>query len=188
MSRLKEVYFKKIQPELKKTLGIENSYALPRLEKVVLNIGIGQAKGNPKFEENAQETLSAITGQRPAPRKAKKAISGFKIRQGEKIGLMVTLRGDKMYDFIDRLINITLPRMRDFRGIDVKNFDNKGNLTLGISEQIIFPEITHEKAEIIHGLSITIVTTAKNTDEAKALMKELGFPIKGEIVIKKEGK
>lgn len=185
MSRLKEAYFKKIQPELKKILGIENSFALPRLRKVVLNVGIGEAKGNQKFEEIAQETLSAITGQRPAPRKAKKAIAGFKIRKGDKVGLMATLRGDKMYDFIDRLINIALPRMRDFRGIDIKCFDNKGNLTLGISEQIIFPEITHEKAEIIHGLSITIVTTAKNTDAAKALMKELGFPIKGEVIIKK---
>jgi len=185
MSRLKEAYFKKIQPELKKTLAIKNSFALPRLEKVVLNIGIGQAKGNPKFEEVAQETLSTIAGQKPAFRKAKKAISGFKVRQGDKVGLVATLRGDKMYDFVDRLINITLPRMRDFRGIDIKCFDNKGNLTLGMPEQIIFPEITHEKAEIIHGLSITIVTTARNTDEAKALMKELGFPIKGEIVIKK---
>jgi len=185
MTRLKEIYFNKVQEELKNILGIENKLALPRLVKTVINTGIGQAKTNPKYEEIVKDTLAVITGQHPATRKAKKAISGFKIRAGEKVGLIVTLRGARMYDFVDRLANIALPRMRDFRGLDPKGFDKNGNLTIGVREQIIFPEITHEKAETIHGMSITLVTTAKNAEQAKSLIKALGFPIKGEVVMKK---
>jgi len=185
MARLKEIYFDKTQEELKNILGIKNKYALPMLEKVVINVGIGQAKTNPKYENVVKETLMAISGQKPATRRAKKAVSGFKIRKGDKVGQMVTLRGERMYDFVDRLANITLPRMRDFRGLDPKGFDKNGNFTLGISEQIVFPEITHEKAEIIHGASITIVTTARDIKQAKSLLKALGFPIKGEVILKK---
>ncbi len=179
MTRLKEIYNKE-RLNLMTKLGQKNLFQTPRLVKVVINVGTGQAKTNPKFPEAVTETLRTITGQKPASRKARKAISGFKIRDGDIVGLMVTLRGQKMYDFVDRLANLALPRMRDFRGLDPKGFDKKGNYTLGISEQIIFPEITHEKAAVIHGLSITLATTAKNVEEGKALLKTLGFPIKGE--------
>ena len=178
MSRLKEIYNKKIIADLKNELGISNIFALPKLIKVVINIGTGQNKTNPKFAQVASETLTAIAGQKPAVRKAKKAIAGFKTREGDQVGLVVTLRGNKMYDFTDKLANIVLPRLRDFRGLDVKGFDKNGNYTLGIGEQIIFPEITHEKAEIIHGLSITFATTARNAKEGHALVKALGFPFK----------
>jgi len=178
MSRLKEIYNKKIIADLKNELGISNIFALPKLTKVVINIGTGQNKTNPKFSQAASETLAAIAGQKPAVRKAKKAIAGFKTREGDQVGLIVTLRGNKMYDFTDKLANIVLPRLRDFRGLDIKGFDKNGNYTLGISEQIIFPEITHEKAEIIHGLSISFVTTARDAKEGHALMKALGFPFK----------
>lgn len=178
MSQLKEIYNKKIVGDLKNELGISNIFALPKLSKVVINIGTGQNKTNPKFAEAASQTLLAITGQKPAVRKAKKAISGFKTRQGDQVGLMVTLRGNKMYDFTDKLANIVLPRLRDFRGLDMKGFDKNGNYTLGIAEQIIFPEITHEKAEIIHGLSITFVTTAQDAKAGHALLKAFGFPFK----------
>jgi large subunit ribosomal protein L5 len=183
MSKLKETYNKKIVTDLQKELGISNVFALPILIKVVINIGTGQNKTNPKFTEIAKTTLLAITGQKPAIRKAKKAISGFKTRQGDQVGLVVTLRDSKMYDFVDKLANIVLPRLRDFRGLDEKSFDKNGNYTLGIAEQIIFPEITHEKAEVIHGLSITFVTTAKDAKSGHALLKALGFPFK-----KQEGK
>lgn len=178
MSRLKEIYNKKIISDLKKELGIKNSFAVPHLKKVVINVGIGQVKTNPKFAEIVTETLMAITGQKPAVRRAKKAISGFKTRQGDQVGLMVTLRKDRMYDFTDKLANIVLPRLRDFRGLNEKGFDQNGNYTLGIAEQIIFPEITHEKAETMHGMSITFNTTAKDSKEGYALMKALGFPFK----------
>jgi large subunit ribosomal protein L5 len=178
MSRLKETYEKKIIADLKKELGINNSFALPRLEKVVINVGTGQAKTNAKFADVVTETLTSISGQKPAVRRAKKAISGFKTREGDQVGLMVTLRKDRMYDFTDKLANIVLPRLRDFRGLDEKSFDQKGSFTLGIGEQIIFPEITHEKSEVIHGMSITFVTTAKSSKEGHALMKALGFPFK----------
>lgn len=178
MSTHKEDYNKKIRDGLKAELGIKNILDVPFLSKVVINIGTGQNKTNPKFIEVAQATLLAITGQKPAVRKAKKAIAGFKTRQGDQVGLMVTLRGKRMHDFTSKLANIVLPRLRDFRGLDMKGFDKDGNYTLGLSEQIIFPEITHEKSEVIHGMSITFVSTAKDSSEGHALMKALGFPFK----------
>jgi len=166
----------KVNEKLKTDLGSRNILALPKVVKVVINVGIGQAKTNPKFAEAVITTLMAITGQKPAVRISRKAISGFKIREGEKVGMMVTLRGKKMHDFIIKLANIVLPRMRDFRGLKIVGFGKSGNFTLGISEQIIFPEISHEKAEIIHGMSISIKTTAKNPLEGQKLLEAWGLP------------
>jgi len=171
-----ESVIKKVNEKLKTELGSRNTLALPKIVKVVINVGIGQTKTNPKFAEAALATLMAITGQKPAVRTSRKAISGFKIREGEKVGMMVTLRGKKMHDFIIKLANIVLPRMRDFRGLKIAGFGKSGNFTLGISEQIIFPEISHEKAEIIHGMSISIKTTAKNPHEGQKLLEAWGLP------------
>lgn len=157
-----------------------NKMALPKLEKVVVNIGIGGAKLNPKLAEAAKNSLIAITGQKPIVCRAKKAIAGFKIREGDEVGLMVTLRGVKMYDFVEKLANIVLPRLRDFRGIDEKSLDASGNLTLGIKEQIIFPEITTEKSEIIHGLEVTMVINSHSKNASRKLLEKLGFPFKKE--------
>ncbi len=176
MSHLKEVFDKKLTNDLRNELELQNILDVPKLLKVVINVGTGQAKTNPKFMDVTKATLQAITGQIPVNRKAKTAISGFKIRQGDQVGLVVTLRGTRMYDFIDKLANIVLPRLRDFRGLSTKGFDRNGNYTLGLAEQTIFPEITHEKAETIHGMSITFVTTAVNLKEGQALIKALGFP------------
>lgn len=180
MSRLKDSYQSKLIQDLSKDLNIKNVHALPRLQKIVINVGVGQSKTNAKFMDTARETLKSITGQQPAPRVARKAIAGFKTRIGDVVGLVVTLRGNKMYDFADKLANIVFPRMRDFRGLDPKNFDKDGNYTIGIAEQIIFPEITHEKAEVLHGMSITLVSSAKNPEQGTALIKALGFPFKKE--------
>lgn len=171
MSKLEE-----IQTKLKKDTGINNTFELPKIIKVVINVGTGKMRTNPKFNEIAEASLASITGQKPAPRIARKAISGFKVREGEKVGLIVTLRGKKMSDFITKLANIVLPRMRDFRGLKVKGFDGQGNFTLGIAEQIVFPEISHEKSEVLHGMSITVKTTAKNSEEGRELLKAWGFP------------
>src|SRR3990167_1516046 len=146
-----------------------NPLAAPRLVKVVVNIGIGKMKTNPKFAEMAEKTLLIITGQKPAHRVARKAISGFKVRQGEKVGLVVTLRKKRMNDFITKLAKIVLPRMRDFRGLKMKGFDQQGNYTLALTEQIIFPEISHEQAEILHGMSVSMRTSAKNPEEGRKL-------------------
>lgn len=177
MTRLRKIYEEIIVPNLKKELGINNVMALPKLEKVLVNVGIGKiVKTNPKFNEIVTNNIIAITGQKPSIRKAKKAISGFKVRAGDEVGLTVTLRGDKMYDFLDKLTNVTLPRLRDFRGLNPKSFDQNGNFTIGIKEQIVFPEITHEKAEIIHGLEATIVIRNGSNMNSKKLLEELGFP------------
>jgi len=151
---------------------------VPRLEKIVVNMGVGDAKENPKFLENAVEELSIITGQRPVITKARKAIAGFKIRTGMPIGAMVTLRGERMYHFFDRLLNIALPRVRDFRGVSPKAFDGRGNYTLGIKEQLIFPEINYDKVEKVRGMDIVIVTTAKTDEEGRELLKGFGVPFK----------
>jgi len=178
MPSLKEKYQQEIVPSLMEELGIKNRMALPKIQKVILNVGIGASKINPKVAESARETLKSITGQAPAIRRARKAISGFKIREGEEVGLTVTLRGAKMYEFAEKLANVTLPRLRDFRGLDPESFDQAGNLSLGFKEQIIFPEITTQKAEVIHGLEVTFVINSHSAKHSQKLLEKLGFPFK----------
>jgi large subunit ribosomal protein L5 len=175
-ARLKERYVKDVAPALKKEFAIENSMAVPRLEKIVLNMGLGEAVSNPKLIDPAAEELSAIAGQRAVVTKAKKSIATFKLRTGMSIGARVTLRGDRMWEFLDRLINIALPRVRDFRGVSNKAFDGRGNYTLGVRDHFIFPEIDYAKTDKSKGLNVTIVTTAGRDDRAKALLRELGMP------------
>ncbi|AKM82697.1 TPA: 50S ribosomal protein L5 [Candidatus Berkelbacteria bacterium] len=176
MSRLKDMYLEKIVPQLQKEDKL-NKMAVPKVEKVVINVGIGKIRANEGLVNQIKKNIEAIAGQKPAVRKAKKAISGFKVREGDEVGLTVTLRGERMYDFMDKLANVTLPRVRDFRGLNPKSFDKKGGFTLGIREHIYFPEVAHS-TENIHGLEVTIVTTAKTPVEAQKLLKLLGFPFK----------
>lgn len=175
-ARLKEVYTKEIAPALAERLQLKNVMEVPRVEKVVLNMGLGEAIQNIKVLESAVEELTRISGQRPVVTKAKKSIAQFKLREGMPIGCMVTLRRDKAYEFLDRLVNVALPRVRDFKGVSKKGFDGRGNYTLGIREQLIFPEIDLEKIDKVKGLNITIVTTAKNDEEGYALMEAIGMP------------
>jgi large subunit ribosomal protein L5 len=175
-ARLKDKYAKEVAPALKKEFGIDNVMAVPRLEKIVLNMGLGEAVANPKMIEGAAEELSSIAGQRAQVTKAKKSIAVFKLRTGMPIGARVTLRGDRMWEFLDRLINIALPRVRDFRGVSGKAFDGRGNYTLGVRDHFIFPEIDYAKTDKSKGLNVTIVTTAGRDDRAKALLAELGMP------------
>jgi large subunit ribosomal protein L5 len=174
--RLKEKYFKEVVPQLMKELSLKNIMQVPRLDKIVLNVGLGEAMTNIKLLDAAQKELSVITGQKAVITKARKSIAGFKLRQGMPIGCMVTLHGDKMYDFLDRLISIAIPRIRDFRGLSPKSFDGRGNYSMGVKEQYIFPEIDYDKVEMVHGLDITICTTARTDKEGKALLKNLGMP------------
>ncbi|MBV6497491.1 MAG: 50S ribosomal protein L5 [Acidobacteria bacterium ACB1] len=178
MARLKEKYKSEIAPALAKEFGIKNPMAIPKIEKVVINMGLGEASSNAKLLDVAAEELKAITGQKPVVTKAKKSIAAFKLRQGMSIGTMVTLRGDRMFEFLDRLISVALPRVRDFRGISGKAFDGRGNYTLGIREQLIFPEIDFNKVDKTRGMNISIVTTARNDDEARSLLKGLGMPFR----------
>lgn len=178
MARLKEKYKKEIAPALAKEFGIENPMAIPKIEKVVVNMGIGEAIANSKILDTAVEELKSVTGQRPVVTKAKKSIAAFKLRQGMNIGTMVTLRGERMYEFLDRLISVALPRVRDFRGISGKAFDGRGNYTLGIREQLIFPEIDFNKVDKTRGMNISIVTTAKTDEQARSLLKALGMPFR----------
>ncbi len=178
MSRLKEKYTKEIAPAIAKEFDIKNPMAIPRIEKVVVNMGVGEAIGNAKVLDTAVEELRAVTGQKPVVTKAKKSIASFKLRQGMNIGAMVTLRGERMYEFLDRLISVALPRVRDFRGISGKAFDGRGNYTLGIREQLIFPEIDFNKVEKTRGMNISIVTTAKTDEQSRALLKALGMPFR----------
>ncbi|MBM2820779.1 MAG: ribosomal protein [Candidatus Berkelbacteria bacterium] len=173
---MKNTNLLKVNEKLVAKLGIKNIHALPKITKVVLNVGLGQSKTNPKFKDIVSESLKSIAGQKPAMRSAKKAIAGFKIRQGDIVGMIVTLRGNKMQDFLIKLANIVLPRMRDFRGLKLSGFDKNGNFSLGIREHIIFPEISHEKSEILHGLSVSINTTADNPQNGKILLESWGFP------------
>nr|WP_276576384.1 50S ribosomal protein L5 [Caldicoprobacter algeriensis] len=173
---MKELYKKTVVPAMMEKFGYKNIMEVPRLEKVVINMGVGDAKENPKFLESAMEELAAITGQRPVATVAKKSVAAFKVRAGMKIGAKVTLRGDRMYEFLDRLFNIALPRVRDFRGVSTKSFDGRGNYALGIKEQLIFPEINYDKVEKIRGMDVIIVTTAKTDEEAKELLALLGMP------------
>lgn len=177
-ARLKVKYFKEIVPKLKEQFGYKNVMQVPRLEKIVINMGVGQAVQDPKILEEAVKDLETITGQKPSIRTAKKSISNFKLREGMKIGAKVTLRRERMYEFLDRLITIALPRVRDFRGVPDKSFDGRGNYTLGIKEQIIFPEINVDKVNKILGMDITFVTTAKTDKEAYELLSAFGMPFR----------
>lgn len=178
MARLKEKYRKEIAPAIAKEFGIENVMAIPKIEKVVVNMGMGEAIANSKILDTAVEELRSVTGQKPVVTKAKKSIAAFKLRQGMNIGTMVTLRGDRMYEFLDRLISVALPRVRDFRGISGKAFDGRGNYTLGIREQLIFPEIDFNKVDKTRGMNISIVTTASTDEQARSLLKALGMPFR----------
>jgi len=177
-ARLKEKYLTEVVPQLKARLDYTNIMQLPRLEKIVLNIGLGEAIQDPKALEAAEKDLSTISGQRPVTTKAKKSIALFKLRAGMPIGMMVTLRGKRMYDFFDKLVNIVLPRFRDFRGVSRDSFDGRGNYSLGIKEQIVFSEIDYDKIDKIRGFEVTIVTTAKNDDEARTLLELMGMPFR----------
>ncbi|HWN10079.1 MAG TPA: 50S ribosomal protein L5 [Pyrinomonadaceae bacterium] len=178
MARLKERYQKEVAPAVAKEFGITNPMAIPRVTKVVLNMGMGEAIANAKILDTAADELRAITGQKPVITKAKKSIASFKLRQGMPIGVMVTLRGDRMYEFLDRLVSIALPRVRDFRGISPKAFDGRGNYTIGVREQLIFPEIDFNKVDKLRGMNITIITTARDDEQARALLKGLGMPFR----------
>lgn len=175
---MREKYQNEVVPALVKQFGYENSMQVPKLDKVVVNMGIGDAIANPKALENAVNELAAITGQRPVITQAKRSIAAFKLRAGMKIGCMVTLRGERMYSFLDRVLNVALPRVRDFRGVSAQAFDGRGNYALGIKEQLIFPEISYDKIEKIRGMDVVIVTTAKTDEEARALLKGLGMPFR----------
>ena len=179
-SRLKEMYLSDIVPAMEKKFGYTNTMQVPKLNKIVVNMGVGEAKDNAKLLESAMKDMEIITGQKPVMTTAKKSIANFKIREGMKIGCKVTLRGDKMYEFLDRLVNLSLPRVRDFRGINPNAFDGRGNYALGIKEQLIFPEIEYDKIDKIRGMDIIMVTTAKTDEEARELLKLLGAPFAGQ--------
>jgi large subunit ribosomal protein L5 len=178
MARLTERYNKEIVPQLIKDFDYKNIMQVPKLEKIVVNMGLGEAIQNVKIIDSAVEEIAIITGQKPVVTKAKKSIATFKLRQGMPIGCMVTLRKDKMYEFLDRLVNVSLARVRDFKGVSPKGFDGKGNYSLGIKEQLIFPEINYDKVDKIKGMNITIVTTAKSDEEGRALLRLLGMPFR----------
>lgn len=177
-SRLKEYYDKTVAPALTERFKYTNVMRIPHLEKIVVNMGLGEAIQNPKILDGAQEEIATITGQKPVFRKARKSIASFKLREGMTIGCKVTLRRDKMYHFLDKLISIALPRVRDFRGVNPKGFDGRGNFSMGIKEQIIFPEINYDKIEKIRGMNITIVTSAQTDEEARELLANLGMPFR----------
>ncbi|MBL8122861.1 MAG: 50S ribosomal protein L5 [Pyrinomonadaceae bacterium] len=178
MARLKEKYRNEIAGALAKEFDIKNPMAVPKITKVIVNMGLGEASSNAKILDTAVEELRAVTGQKPVITKAKKSIAAFKLRQGMNIGAMVTLRGDRMYEFLDRLISVALPRVRDFRGISGKAFDGRGNYTLGVREQLIFPEIDFNKVDKTRGMNISIVTTAQTDEQARSLLKALGMPFR----------
>lgn len=176
--RLKDKYEKVIVPLLIKEFSYKNRLQVPRLEKIVVNVGMGEAVSNAKLLDSSVKEISLITGQRPIVTKAKKSIAGFKLRKGMPIGCKVTVRGDRMYEFLDRLINVALPRIRDFRGVPPTSFDGRGNYTLGIKEQLIFPEIEYDEIAVAHGMDTTIVTTARTVSEGKALLQQFGMPFR----------
>ncbi len=176
--RLRSKFEKEVAPALLKELDLKNAMAVPRLNKIVVNMGMGEATQNSKVMDPAVNELGQITGQKPIITKAKKSIAAFKVREGQAIGTMVTLRGDRMYEFLDRLVNIVLPRVRDFKGVSTKSFDGRGNYTLGVHDQLIFPEISYEKVDKQKGMNITIVTTAPNDNSARTLLKHLGMPFR----------
>ncbi len=177
-ARLKERYQKEIAPALAKEFDIKNPMAVPRVEKVVVNMGLGEAVANAKIIDTAAAELATITGQKPVVTKAKKSIASFKLREGMPIGTMVTLRGEQMYEFLDRFVSVALPRVRDFRGVSPKAFDGRGNYTLGVRDQLIFPEIDFNKVDKTRGMNVSIVTTARTDEQARALLKALGMPFR----------
>lgn len=174
--KLKETYNTTIVPKLKEQFGYRNIHQVPKVSKIIINRGLGEASQNAKALESSINELSTITGQKPVVTRAKKAIAGFKLRKGMPVGVMVTLRGERMYSFLERLINLALPRIRDFRGISPKSFDGRGNYSLGVREQLIFPEIDYDTIDQIRGMDISIVTTANNDEEGRALLTEMGMP------------
>ena len=176
MNRMHERYTKEVAPAMFKSFGFKNVMQVPRIEKVVLNIGLGEAMDNPKALEAATSDLIQITGQKPVQTKARRAIANFKLREGRLIGAKVTLRGDRMWAFLDRLLNIALPRVRDFRGVSANAFDGRGNYTLGLKDQLVFPEIDYDRIDKLRGMEVTIVTSAKSDDQARALLQLLGMP------------
>ncbi len=178
--RLKERYLGQFRAELQRDLGLDNVMQVPRLEKIVLNMGVGRATQQPSLIEGAQRDLEMISGQKPVVTRAKKSIAGFKLREGNAIGVKVTLRGDRAWEFFDRLISITIPRVRDFRGLSPRSFDGNGNYTFGVTEQLIFPEIDYDRIDTVRGMDITIVTTASNDDEGRAFLRAFGFPFRQE--------
>ena len=179
MNKMQERYNKEIAPALLKSFGFKNVMQVPRLDKIVINIGLGEAMDNHKVLEAALADLALVTGQKPIQTKARKSIANFKLREGRLIGTKVTLRGPRMWSFFDRLVNIALPRVRDFRGISPNAFDGRGNYTLGLKDQLVFPEIEYDKIDKLRGMEVTIVTTAQNDDEARALLRLLGMPFSG---------
>ena len=178
MSRLKERYEKEVAPALKKEFGYKNVMAVPKIEKIVVNMGLGEATQNAKIADTGADELARIAGQKPVVTRAKKSIAQFKLRKGMPIGTMVTLRGERMWDFLDRLIAVALPRVRDFRGVSPRGFDGRGNYTLGLKDQLIFPEIDYMKVDKTRGMNISVVTTAKTDEEARKLLQLVGFPFR----------
>jgi large subunit ribosomal protein L5 len=179
MAKLKDLYRNELVPKLKAELGFSNVMEVPRISKITLNMGVGEAIADKKTLESAVNDLQAIAGQKPVVTRARKSIAAFKVREGWPIGCKVTLRSDRMYEFLERLISIAIPRVRDFRGISPKSFDGRGNFAMGVSEQIIFPEIDYDKVDALRGIDITITTTARNDDEGRALLRAFNFPLKG---------
>jgi len=177
-ARLKEKYLKELKPALQKELGLKNAMAVPRLEKIVVNMGLGEATQNAKMLDPLVNDLALITGQKPVITRAKKSIAAFKLREGMPIGAMVTLRGDTMYEFLDRLVSVALPRVRDFKGVSTKSFDGRGNYTIGVRDQLIFAEIDYSKVDKLKGMNITIVTTAPDDNSARALLRQFGIPFR----------
>jgi large subunit ribosomal protein L5 len=180
MPRLKQHYQENVAPALRERFGYKSVMQVPKIEKVIVNMGVGEATQDPKVLDGAVTDLTTITGQKPIITRAKRSISAFKLRKGVPIGTCVTLRGDRMYDFLDRLFNVALPRVRDFRGIPSKSFDGRGNFSLGIREQLIFPEIDYDKVEKIRGMNVTIVTSAETDEQARGLLELMGMPFRGE--------
>ncbi|MCC6077486.1 50S ribosomal protein L5 [Pseudomonas sp. GCM10022188] len=178
MARLKEIYRNEIAPKLKEDLKLSNVMEIPRITKITLNMGVGEAIGDKKVIENALADMEKIAGQKPVVTMARKSVAGFKVREGWPIGIKVTLRGDRMYEFLDRLITISLPRVRDFRGLNAKSFDGRGNYSMGVKEQIIFPEIDYDKIDALRGMDITLTTTARTDDEGRALLRAFKFPFR----------
>ena len=178
MSRLKQRYEKEVIPALKKEFGYSNVMAIPKVQKVVVNMGLGEATANAKLIDTGADEIARITGQKPVTRRAKKSIAAFKVRKGMPIGTMVTLRGDRMWEFLDRLMNIALPRVRDFKGVSPKGFDGRGNYTLGLRDQLLFPEIDYMKVDKARGMNVSVVTTAKTDEEARKLLQFIGMPFR----------
>lgn len=185
--RLQKHYEERVRPRLMEEFGYDNAYRVPRLTKIVVNVGVGEAPREPKILDAVAEEVARIAGQRPTVTRARKSISNFGIRAGMPIGVKVTLRRERMYEFLDRLINVAIPRIRDFRGLPTRSFDGRGNYTLGVKEQMIFPEIDYDRVQRIHGMDVVLVTTAERDDEAAALLRELGMPFRGGTPVLVEG-